>query len=271
MPSLLGLKGNMESRYNQRGQRVPVTILQVDPNVVLAIKDQKVVVGLGTKKKIKKPQNHFATIAGAMPRYIKEIKKEGEIKIGDKITVAAFALGDAVRITGTTKGHGFAGGIKRHGFHGGPKTHGQSDRHRAPGSIGSGTTPGRVYKGKRMAGHYGNVQFTVTGLEVLAIDPMANLLFVKGAVPGAKNGFVVIEKTGKVKKYVAPPEEKPKEDEEGEGESKEARPPSTDAEGAVGQAKGPDEPDGPKEEKKDDKTEKPKEEKAEEKKDDKKE
>src|SRR5579872_3223437 len=120
MPSILATKGNMASRYNTRGQRVPVTILQADPNIVLAIKDQKILVGLGSKKKIKKPQNHFATVAGVMPRFIKEIKKDGEVKIGDKITVSQFQLGDAVRVTGTTKGHGFAGGIKRYGFHGGP-------------------------------------------------------------------------------------------------------------------------------------------------------
>lgn len=222
MPTILGIKGNMTNRFNTRGQRVPVTIIQAEPNIVVDVKDTKALIGLGAKKKVKKTENGFVTKVGIAPRHLREVKKEGEIKIGDKVTVAIFAPGDAVRITGTTKGHGFAGGVKRHGFHGGPKTHGQSDRHRAPGSIGSGTTPGRVYRGKKMAGHYGNVQFTVTGLEVLGTDIAQNLLFVKGAVPGWRNGFVRVEKTGKVKKYVAPPEEKPKEDEEGE-EKKETK------------------------------------------------
>ncbi len=224
MPTILGIKGNMTNRYSSRGLRVPVTIVQASPNTVVEVKKDKILVGLGVTKKIKKPQNGIVTKIGLMPRYLKEIKKDsaagGEIKVGDKITVAAFALGDAVSVTGTTKGHGFAGGVKRWGFHGGPKTHGQSDRHRAPGSIGQGTTPGRVYKGKHMAGHFGNVQITTTGLEVIAIDAANNLLLIKGAVPGAKNGFLIVEKTGKVKKYVAPPEEKPKEDEKESNESK---------------------------------------------------
>lgn len=210
----------MSYRFNQRGQRVPVTTLQVDPNVVVDIKDKKALIGLGSRKQVKKPQNNIVTKAGFMPRYLREVKNEGEIKIGDKITVALFSPQDAVKVTGTTRGRGFAGGVKRWGFHGGPKTHGQSDRHRAPGSIGQTTTPGRVFKGKHMAGHYGNEKITVTGLEVVEIDQDKNLLFVKGAVPGARNGFLVIEKTGKVKKYVAPPEEKPKEEEEAEEEKK---------------------------------------------------
>lgn len=239
MTAILGIKGNMTNRYNLRGQRVPVTILQVDPNVVVAVNGQKALIGLGTQKKVKKPQSYIVTKVGFLPRFTKEVKKEGEIKVGDKITVGVFALGDAVKVTGTTKGHGFAGGIKRWGFHGGPKTHGQSDRHRAPGSIGQGTTPGRVLKGKKMAGHYGNKKITVTGLEVIEIDEQNNQLLIKGAIPGAKNGFVVIEKTGKVKKYVAPPEEKPKEDEVAGGEP---RPEGRESEGPFSKENGTKEP-----------------------------
>lgn len=216
MTTVLAQKGNMTSRFNQRGQRVPVTILQVDPNVVVDIIGQKVLLGIGAKKRVKKPQNNIFTKVGFMPRYMREVKKEGEVKIGDKITVALFSPQDAVKVTGITKGRGFAGGIKRWGFHGGPKTHGQSDRHRAPGSIGQTTTPGRVFRGKKMAGHYGSEKITVTGLEVIDIDQEKNQLLVKGSVPGAKSGFLIIEKTGKVKKYIAPPEEKPKEEEEAE-------------------------------------------------------
>jgi large subunit ribosomal protein L3 len=220
--TVLGTKGNMTSKYNQRGQRVPVTVLRLEPNVIVDVKGEKAVIGFGQKKKIKKTENNLVSKIGYAPRFLKEINKSGEIKIGDKITVAVFSPGDAVKITGITKGHGFAGGIKRWGFHGGPKTHGQSDRHRAPGSIGQTTTPGRVLRGKKMAGHYGNEKITVTGLEVLGIDQGKNELWVKGAVPGPKNGYLIVEKTGKVKRYVAPPEEKPKEDEEEEkGEKKE--------------------------------------------------
>ena len=216
--TILGIKGNMEARYSKRGQRVPVTIIQADPNVILDAGDGRATLGLGAKKKIKKPENAYVTKVGVAPKFIREVKAEGEIKIGDKINVSIFSQQDAVKVTGITKGRGFAGGIKRWGFHGGPKTHGQSDRHRAPGSIGQTTTPGRVFRGKKMAGHYGNQKMTVTGLEVIEVDPTKNLLIIKGSVPGAKNGYVVVEKTGKVKAYTPPPEEKPKEEEEEKAE-----------------------------------------------------
>ena len=215
--TVLGTKIGMEARWDQRGRRVPITVLKVEPNVVVDVGDKKVLLGIGAKKRVKKPQNNITAKIGFMPRYMREVTKIGDLAIGDKITVALFSPQDAVKVTGITKGRGFAGGVKRWGFAGGPKTHGQSDRHRAPGSIGQTTTPGRVYRGKKMAGHYGSEQITVTGLEVIDIDEEKNQLFIKGAIPGAKKGFLVIEKTGKVKKYVAPPEEKPKEEmEEGE-------------------------------------------------------
>lgn len=237
LDTALGIKGNMTLRYNQRGQRVPVTILRLEPNVVVGIKGEKAVLGMGSKKKVKKTENKFVESVGFAPRFIKEVNNKpaaqggGEIKVGDKITVAIFSAGDAVKVTGTTKGHGFAGGMKRWGFHGGPKTHGQSDRHRAPGSIGQTTTPGRVFRGKKMAGHYGNEKITVTGLEVISVDQDKNELLVKGAVPGAKNGYLIIEKTGKAKKYIAPPEEKPKEDEAPEGGHEDEKKTATKEEG----------------------------------------
>ena len=131
--------------------------------------------------------------------------------------------GDKVEISGLSKGKGFAGVIKRWGFHGGPKTHGQSDRHRAPGSIGSGTTPGRVYKGKKMAGHMGNVKSSAKNLEVVGIDKEKNLLTIKGAVPGATGGLVMVTKLGRIKGYTPPPEEKEEEPASAEsfGEAKE--------------------------------------------------
>ncbi|GCF08991.1 50S ribosomal protein L3 [Dictyobacter arantiisoli] len=116
------------------------------------------------------------------------------VELGVQVDVSLFKDGESVDIVGTTKGKGFQGGVKRHGFAGGPKTHGQSDRHRAPGSIGSGTTPGRVLKGTRMAGRMGNVRVTAKKLEVIQADPERNLLVVKGSVPGANGGLLMIKK-----------------------------------------------------------------------------
>lgn len=203
----------MTTRFNRMGFKVPVTLISAEPNVVLANKENRVVIGMGKRKTIKKTDAAYVKSAGYTPRYIKEVKlvpaesgeNKSELKSGQSVTVSIFELGDEVKVTGTTKGRGFAGVIKRHGFHGGPKTHGQSDRHRAPGSIGAGTTPGRVYKGKRMAGHMGAANYTVTGLEIIEIDNDKNLLFIKGAIPGARKGFVIVEKTGKVKGYTPPP------------------------------------------------------------------
>jgi large subunit ribosomal protein L3 len=121
------------------------------------------------------------------------IDTEG-VSLGSQFDVSLFSDGESVDIIGTSKGKGFQGGVKRHGFRGGPKTHGQSDRHRAPGSIGSGTTPGRVLKGTRMAGHMGNARVTAKKLQVIQADPERNLLVVKGSVPGANGGLLMIKK-----------------------------------------------------------------------------
>jgi large subunit ribosomal protein L3 len=120
--------------------------------------------------------------------------------VGDKIDVSIFAVGEIVDVVGTSKGKGFAGVVKRYHFRGGPKTHGQSDRHRRPGSIGSGTTPGRVYKGLRMAGRMGDERVTVQNLRVLQVDTERNLLVLRGAVPGPANGLVTVRKAVKGKK-----------------------------------------------------------------------
>jgi large subunit ribosomal protein L3 len=116
------------------------------------------------------------------------------LELGSKFDASLFVAGESVDIVGTSKGKGFQGGVKRHGFRGGPKTHGQSDRTRAPGSIGSGTTPGRVLKGTRMAGHMGNERVTVKKLQVIQADPERNLLVIKGSVPGANGGLLMIKK-----------------------------------------------------------------------------
>jgi large subunit ribosomal protein L3 len=132
-------------------------------------------------------------------KVLREVKlQEGavldNVQLGSRFDASLFTVGEAVDIVGTSKGKGFQGGVKRHGFGGGPKTHGQSDRTRAPGSIGSGTTPGRVLKGTRMAGHMGNERVTVKKLQVIQADPERNLLLVKGSVPGANGGLLMIKK-----------------------------------------------------------------------------
>ncbi len=222
--ALLGIKKNMTSTYDARGRRVGATILEISPNFVTQIKTvdgkdgyNSVQLGFGSKKSVKKPQlGHTKKIGlDQAIRYFKETKAEAEdLKPGQQIRLdQVFSIGDEIKVTGTSKGKGFQGGVRRHGFHGGPKTHGQSDRHRAPGSIGSGTTPGRVLKGKKMAGHMGNEQVSVKGLEVVRIDKQNNLLVVKGAVPGFAGSQVLVTKLGRIKGYTPPPEEKPSEEE----------------------------------------------------------
>ena len=135
-------------------------------------------------------------------KYRREFRVDdiGDIEAGQTVDVSLFKAGDLVNVTGVSKGKGFAGTVKRHHFAGGPRTHGQSDRHRAPGSIGATTTPGRVFKGMRMAGHMGNQRATVRNLEVYQADPARNLLLVKGAVPGTRNTLLLIRKSGRGKK-----------------------------------------------------------------------
>ena len=202
----------MTSTYDSRGRRVGATILEIGPNFITQLNPHSVQLGMGSKKSVKKPQIGHAKKAGLDQkiRWFREVKTESEdLKPGTEIKLdQVFSIGDALKVMGTSKGKGFAGVVKRHGFHGGPKTHGQSDRHRAPGSIGSGTTPGRVYKGKKMAGHMGAVQVSTRGLEVVGIDKEKNLLTIKGAVPGATGGLVVVTKLGRIKGYTPPPEEK---------------------------------------------------------------
>jgi large subunit ribosomal protein L3 len=154
--------------------------------------------GFGAIKRLNKPR--AGHLKGATPvRYLREVQADdvSEFEIGQEVNVDIFEVGEKVDVIGTTKGRGFAGSMKRWGFAGGPRTHGQSDRARAPGSIGGGTTPGKVYKGMKMAGHMGNVRVTAKNLEVIRIDTERNLIFVKGGIPGAPNGLVMIRKKGK--------------------------------------------------------------------------
>lgn len=216
--TLLGIKKNMTSTYDSRGRRVGATIVEIGSNFITQINTNSIQLGFGTKKSVKKPQlGHAKKAQVDKPiRWFREVKAEGQdLKPGQELKLdQVFSIGDAVKVSGTSKGKGFQGGVRRHGFHGGPKTHGQSDRHRAPGAIGSGTTPGRVYKGKKMAGHMGSTKSTVKNLEVVGIEKEKNLLVIKGAVPGSTNSLVMITKLGRIKGYTPPPEEKPAEEEE---------------------------------------------------------
>lgn len=206
--TIIGTKDKMDQTFVNE-TRVPVTVVQAGPCVVTQIKTQDkdgywaVQVGFGNRKlksTSKQLQGHLKeTIKdNKTSRYIKEIRtnEEPEMKVGDTITVAdIFASGDEVKVTGTSKGKGFAGGVKRWGFRGGSKTHGQSDRHRAPGSIGQGTDPGRVRKGKKMAGRMGTDTVTISNLKVVGVDKENNSILISGPIPGSRGTLITIERT----------------------------------------------------------------------------
>ena len=201
--SLIGKKIGTTQLFTESGDTVGVTAVEVGPCVVTQIKTAEtdgydaVQLGFGEVKRLNNPRKGHLNAAGTLFRYLREVAVEdvSEFEVGQRLDVSTFEVGQKVDAVGLSKGRGFTGGVKRHGFHGGPKTHGQSDRHRAPGSIGAGTTPGRVLKGHRMAGHMGNSRFTVRNLQVVSADAERNLLFVKGSVPGAHNSLVIIRKS----------------------------------------------------------------------------
>jgi large subunit ribosomal protein L3 len=219
---MLGIKKGMSAGYDSRGRRVAVTMIQVTPNFVVGERSkdkdgyEAFQIATGSKKSVNKPQKGQFKKAGAPEtlRFMREVSHESGVEVGAEVKLGqVFKKGDALKITGVSKGRGFQGGVRRHGFHGGPKTHGQSDRHRAPGSIGSGTTPGRVLKGKRMAGHMGVDQVSQKNVEVIEVDKANDMLIIKGGVPGPIGGLIRLENIGKIKGYVAPPEEKEDEEE----------------------------------------------------------
>lgn len=190
------------------GFRIPTTKVVAGPCVVTQIRQNKqngkwsVQLGFGDKKikhVTKALQGHLKGVIkeNIAPRYLKEISlnEEPNYKVGDTIKASdIFRLGDVVSVAGTSKGKGFAGGVKRWGFHGGPKTHGQSDRHRAPGSIGQTTTPGRVLKGKHMAGRMGNENVIIKNLHIISINPDSGEIEISGAIPGIPGGVVFVNK-----------------------------------------------------------------------------
>ncbi len=206
MKGIIGKKVGMTQIFDEKGLVTPVTVIQAGPcyvtQVRMADRDGYTAVQLGFEET--KPQRLTRGQLGHLKRnnlpalrYLREFRvKNGEMDVqeGQEITISsAFTVGDHVDVVGTSKGRGFAGTIKRHGFHRQPKTHGQSDRERAPGSIGATSTPGRVFKGKRMGGRMGNERITAQNLEVMVIDEERHLLAVKGSVPGAKGGLVMIK------------------------------------------------------------------------------
>jgi large subunit ribosomal protein L3 len=205
--TILGSKGNSSQTFVE-GFKVPITKVIAGPCFVTAIKSEErdgyhaIQVGFGMRKlkNTSKPlQGHLKENIkdNKAPRYLREIKikKEAEVKVGDEIKVSdIFHAGDLISVTGISKGKGFASGIKKWGFHGGPRTHGQSDRERAPGSIGQTTTPGRVYKGKKMAGRMGGEQVTVKNLHVVSVNSETNEMAISGQIPGIPGGLITIKK-----------------------------------------------------------------------------
>jgi len=209
---LIGRKLGMTRVYTEEGAAIPVTVVEVEPNRVMRVKTPEsdgyravqVTTGGKHRNRISKPEGgEFAKISGEVGRGLWEFRladSEGEeLQAGGEVRVDLFEQGAFVDVTGVTIGKGFAGTIKRHNFSMGDATHGNSLSHRAPGSIGQRQTPGRVIKGKRMSGHMGDKQRTIQRLQVVRVDNERNLLLIKGALPGARGGDVLIKPSVKAK------------------------------------------------------------------------
>jgi len=230
MIGIIGKKVGMTQIFNEQGQQIPCTVVEAPPNPVVMVSDPAVTgmaqvqLGYGSQRVAREnaagertPRGRRASRAAighaakaglaAPPLVLRSLRlddgpsvrgKKAEIptyKVGDHVDVSVFAVGDAVKVEGTSKGHGFQGVVKRHSFGGGPNTHGNT-KHRRPGSVGPGTDPSRVIKGKRMPGHYGDEQHTQTHLRVERIDAERHLIYIRGSVAGPKNGIVVVRKQG---------------------------------------------------------------------------
>jgi large subunit ribosomal protein L3 len=204
MTGILGRKVGMTQLFDEKGEVVPVTVIEAGPCYVTQIKTEEndgyraIQIGFEEtkpKRLTKGQQGHLEQNQLPMLRQLRElrVKDETAYEVGQKVTVDIFEAGEHVDVVGKSKGRGFAGTVKRHGFRRQPKTHGQSDRERAPGSIGATTGTGRVFKGKRMAGRMGNARVTSENLLVALVDPERNLLAVRGSVPGPKGGLVLVK------------------------------------------------------------------------------
>ncbi|WP_018249356.1 50S ribosomal protein L3 [Orenia marismortui] len=207
MKGILGRKVGMTQVFNEAGEVVPVTVVEAGPCPVVQKKTEEVdgytAVQLGfvdkkANKANKAQKGHFEKYGVDNKKYIREFRIEGaeNLEPGDEVKVDTFATGDKIDVTGISKGKGFAGTVKRWNFNTGPKSHG-SRNYRRPGSIGAGSDPARVFKGKKMSGHMGHEKVTVQNLEVVKVDTEKNLLLIKGAVPGPKKGLLTIRETVK--------------------------------------------------------------------------
>jgi large subunit ribosomal protein L3 len=207
LKGLIGKKIGMTQIFDERGVALPVTLIEAGPCYVTQVRRPESegysAVQLGFSETHPKRLSggeigHLKTANLPPLRFLREFRtKTLNVSVGDIMKADVFIIGERVDVIGTSKGKGFAGAVKRYHFAGGPKTHGQSDRHRAPGSNGSGTTPGRVYKGSRRPGHMGDERVTVQGLKVVLVDAERNLIGVNGAVPGSKGGLVIINEARK--------------------------------------------------------------------------
>lgn len=201
--AILGKKIGMTQIFTEDGNLIPVTVIEAGPCPVVQKKTDEVdgysavQVGFADKKerRANKPEmGHFKKAGVSAKRYLREFKLENaaEMNVGDVLSVDQFAEGDVLDVTGTSKGHGYAGTIKRWGTHRGPMTHG-SHYHRGPGSLGACSDPSRVFKGKKLPGHYGVETVTIQNLDLVKVDTERNLLLVKGSVPGPKGGLLVVK------------------------------------------------------------------------------
>jgi large subunit ribosomal protein L3 len=207
LKGLIGKKIGMSQIFDERGVAYPVTLIEAGPCYVTQIRRPEsegyssVQLGYSEThpKRLTGGELGHLKVANLPPlRFLREFRtKSLDVSVGDVMKADVFSVGERVDVIGTSKGKGFAGAVKRYHFAGGPKTHGQSDRHRAPGSNGSGTTPGRVYKGARRPGHMGDERVTVQSLKVVLVDVERNLIGVHGAVPGSKGGLVIINEARK--------------------------------------------------------------------------
>jgi len=206
MMGIIGRKLGMTQIFEETGAVVPVTVVEAGPCPVVQVRTSErdgysaVQIGFGRQKerRVTRAESGHAKSAGleATPAILREfaVAEGASPTVGDQITAGDFEVGSRVKVTGRTKGRGFQGVVKRHGFAGGRASHGATRIHRAPGSIGAGTNPSRVIKGKRMPGHMGDVQRTVQNLKVAKVDADRNLIYIRGAVPGAVNGYLFITK-----------------------------------------------------------------------------
>ena len=205
MPGLIGKKIGMTRIFDDAGVQIPVTIIEAGPCAVVQVKSEEsegysaIQLGFGAQKakRASKAEVGHAAKAGleAAPRLMREFAPDNgeQYEVGEQLTVEVFEAGDRVKVTGRSKGRGFQGVVKRHGFKGRPASHGHS-MSRTPGSMGPGTDPSRVIKGKKLPGRMGGTRTTIRNLQVVRVDGERNLIFVKGGVPGARNGYVLISK-----------------------------------------------------------------------------